>query len=115
MNAMAFRKDTPQDIKYRERRRGSRMNSRVRIALEWQDAAGQAIRQEAITRIVSPSGCLVVIKHDLALDQSMQLTNLDRNETLLVKVVWKGIELPEGLEHGLELTNTESDFWGLDL
>lgn len=111
----AFRKDVSPELKYRERRRGVRMNSRVKIAVEWQGGEGKEVRAEAVTRMVSPYGCLVVLPHDLPLEQSVQLTNLDRQQTVPAAVVWKGMERAEGWELGIELVNPEMDFWGLDL
>ena len=112
---MGFRSETPSDLKWRERRRGVRMNSRVPIALEWGASEGEATREEAITRIVSPHGCLVVLRHDLPLDQHLRVTNLDRQADAEGVVVWRGKERAEGRELGIELVNPDLDFWGLEL
>lgn len=112
---MGFRSETPSELKWRERRRGVRMNSRVPIVVEWNTAEGAAEREEAITRIVSPHGCLVVFRHDLPLDQRLRVTNLDRQATAEALVVWRGHERAEGHELGIELVNPEIDFWGLEL
>ena len=115
MKAVTFRKDTPENIKWRERRRGVRMNSRVKIALEWQGKDGKPAHLETVTRIVSPYGCLVVLPEDLPLEHKLQLTNLNSNQTVPAMIVWKGTQRAEGWEHGLELSGSEMDFWGLEL
>lgn len=111
---MTFRQPTTSDAKWRERRRGVRMNSRVHIAVEWEEN-GKTVREEAITRMVSPYGCLVILRHDLALEHRLRLTNLDLRNTVDAVIVWRGNERSEGRELGLELVNPEMDFWGLEL
>jgi hypothetical protein len=54
-----------------EQRRGIRMNSQVRVALEW-DSGGGLRRGEAHTRVVGPYGCLVVLPQNLNVDQPIQ-------------------------------------------
>ena len=110
-----FRKESSAELKWRERRRGVRMNSRVRIAVEWQGPEGKEVRQETVTCMVSPYGCLVVLSHDLPLEHQVRVTNLDRGVHLPAMVVWKGLERAGGWEHGIELQNPEMDFWGLEL
>ena len=112
---MGFRSETPSELKWRERRRGVRMNSRVPIVLEWSAPDGQGAREEAVTRIVSPNGCLVILRHDLPLDQHVRITNLDRQSTAEAVVVWRGNERAEGRELGIELLSPDLDFWGLEL
>jgi len=96
------------------KRRGVRVNSRVPIALEW-DAGGQSVRQEAQTRVVGPYGCLVLLPHNLEVEQRLQLTNLVNKEMNPAVIVWRGVERPEGWELGIELVNPQMDFWGLEL
>jgi hypothetical protein len=112
---MGFRSETPSELKWRERRRGVRMNSRVPIVVEWSAADGAAGREDAVTRIVSPHGCLVVLRHDLQLDQRVRVTNLSLNTSTDAVVVWRGSERAEGHELGIELLASNEDFWGLEL
>src|SRR2546429_161591 len=56
-----------------ERRRGRRMNSRVPVRLEWDDAGGKRSSAEAHTRIINPYGCMVVLPHSLVLEQRVLL------------------------------------------
>ena len=112
---MAFRKDPSPEAKWRERRRGVRMNSRIRIGVEWEGPDGLRHREEAVTRIVSPYGCLVVLRHNLALEQKVQVTNLETQQNARAAVVWKGHERAEGFELGVELVSPGTDFWGMEL
>jgi len=112
---MSFHEVIPPEKKWRERRRGVRVNSRVGVEIVWHDPEGKECRREAITRMVSPYGCLVVLPENLALEQPVQLTNFANSQSAQAMVVWKGPERVEGWELGIALMNTETDFWGLDL
>lgn len=105
----------PRRPAFLERRRGARVNARVPVVLEWQSEDGQGVRIEAVTRLVSPYGCLVVLQQKPALDQKLRLTNLATSNTNLAVVVWTGKERAEGQEFGIELMDPEMDFWGLEL
>ncbi len=104
-----------QNGKYRQRRRGVRVNSRVPVAIEWTQPDSTTRRQEAHTRVIGPYGCLVVLPQDLALEQRIQITNLVNQNKVAAVVVWKGNYRPEGWELGIELQNPRMDFWGLEL
>ena len=112
---MGFRKESDLETKYRERRRGGRMNSSVQVAIDWVDAQGTHNRLQAKTRIVSPYGCLVVLPENLALDHKVEVINLVTNQKCPGSVVWHGKERVEGFEIGIELVSPEMDFWGLEI
>lgn len=101
--------------KITEKRRGVRMNSRVPVAVEWQDGEGRTRRELAFTRMISPYGCLVVVPQALPTEQDVRLVNLVTKQASLAVVVWKGSEQTEGWELGIELTQPPMDFWGLEL
>jgi hypothetical protein len=101
--------------KYREKRRGRRMNSRVQVRLEWESADHKRHSVEAHTRIVNPYGCMVVLSECLDLEQRLALINLATQASNAAVVVWKGNEQPEGWEYGIELVAPDMDFWGLEL
>jgi hypothetical protein len=102
--------------RYRENRRGHRMNSRVPVRLEWDDSKGRRFSVEAHTRVVNPYGCMVVIEHDLKLEHRLALTNIATSTSNSAVIVWKGNQRPEGgWEYGVELVAPEMDFWGLEL
>ncbi len=111
----AFREEVPKETKWRERRRGVRVNSRAQLAIEWEDQDGKTFRVEAHTRIVAPYGCLVVMPQNLPLEQRLRVTNLANQQSVAAMVVWKGKQRLEGWELGIELLNPEMDFWGLQL
>jgi hypothetical protein len=102
--------------RHSENRRGRRMNSRVPICLEWDDAKGRRCSAEAHTRVVNPYGCMVVLDDDLKLEQRVALTNVATQTSNSAVIVWKGSKRPEGgWEYGVELVAPEMEFWGLDL
>jgi rRNA-processing protein FCF1 len=101
--------------KYREKRRGRRMNSRVQIRLEWEPSDGKRRALEACTRIVNPYGCMVVLTESLELEQRLAVTNLATQASNAAVIVWKGKQEPEGWEYGVELIAPDMDFWGLEL
>jgi hypothetical protein len=102
-------------IRYGEKRRGRRMNSRVPIRLEWDASTGKRQSVEAFTRVVNPYGCMVVLADLLELDHRLALTNLASGTSNAAVIVWKGNEQPDGWEYGIELVAPDLDFWGLEL
>ena len=100
--------------RYSEKRRGNRVNSRVHVRAEW-EINGQNSSAEAVTRIVNPYGCIVILKPSLELNQRLSLTNLASGISNASVVVWKGNPRPEGWEYGIELVAPDMDFWGMEL
>lgn len=100
--------------RYSEKRRGTRVNSRVHVRAEW-ESNGQSSSAEAVTRIVNPYGCMVILKPSLELNQRLSLTNLASGMSNPSVVVWKGNPRPEGWEYGIELVSPDMNFWGLEL
>ena len=100
--------------KYREKRRGRRMNSRVQVRLEW-DGESKRHAVETKTRVVNPYGCMVVLAESLEVEQRVALTNLATKASNAAVIVWKGNQEPEGWEYGVELVAPDMDFWGLEL
>jgi len=113
--SLKLRESRQVDERYREKRRGHRMNSRVPVRLEWDDDTGKRVSVEAHTRIVNPYGCMVVLQHSLNLEQRLALTNLAIKSSNAAIVVWKGNSRPDGWEYGVELIAPEMEFWGLEL
>lgn len=102
--------------RYKEKRRGHRMNSRVPICLEWDSTHGKRVKVEAHTRVINPYGCMIILEQDLHLDQRVALSNLAMNSSNAAIVVWKSDVRPEGgWEYGIELVAPAMDFWGLEL
>jgi len=102
-------------VRYSDKRRGRRMNSRVPIRLEWGEEASSRKSVEAITRTVNPYGCLVFLTEIFELDQRFALTNLATKTSNAAVVVWKGNQQPEGWEYGIELVAPDMEFWGIEL
>jgi hypothetical protein len=100
--------------RFSEKRRGTRVNSRVRVRAEW-EANGQNGSTDAVTRVVNPYGCMVILKSALDLNQRLSLTNLDTGASNPSVIVWKGNPRPEGWEYGIELVSPDMDFWGMEL
>jgi len=101
--------------RYKEKRRGRRMNSRVPVRLEWDADGGERIQVEGHTRVINPYGCMVVLDHELELEHRLALTNLATDTSNAAIVVWRGAPRPDGWEYGVELVAPEMDFWGFDL
>jgi hypothetical protein len=101
--------------RYSDKRRGRRMNSRVHIRLEWENAGSKRLSEEAHTRVVNPYGCMVILSNNLELDQRLALTNLATHTSNAAVIVWKGNPQSDGWEYGVELVAPDMDFWGLEL
>jgi hypothetical protein len=102
-------------VRYSDKRRGRRMNSRVPIRLEWEGEPSKRKVVEAITRTVNPYGCLVFLTEIFEIDQRVALTNLATQSRNAAVIVWKGNQQPEGWEYGIELIAPDMEFWGIEL
>ena len=110
-----FREAKAVSARYRDKRRGRRMNSRVPVRLEWDKDGGARHVVEGHTRVVNPYGCMIVLAESLELEHRLALTNMATGSSNAAVVVWKGNPRPEGWEYGIELVAPEMDFWGLEL
>lgn len=98
-----------------EKRRGVRLNSRVPVIIEWQNASGVSFREKAFTRTVGPYGCLVVLPQNLSVQQRVRIVNTSTGHANAGIVKWKGNEHADSWEIGIELSQPPMDFWGLEL
>ena len=101
--------------RYSDKRRGRRMNSRVQVRLQWQDADAQSHTVETVTRTVNPYGCMVFLEETLETGHRLALQNLAINTSNAAVIVWRGNHQPEGWEYGIELVAPDMDFWGIEL
>ena len=98
------------------KRRGSRINYRVPIIIEWEAAlAGPMSVEKGFTRVVNEYGCLLVSPREIGLQQRLRVTNTVTHQQASAEVVWKGTERPDGWDLGVKLTESLVDFWGVDL
>ena len=107
--------DVRRETKLHSKRRGKRMNSRVPVIIQWQPSAGPPACEDAVTRVLGPFGCLLVLCKPLDLDQRIELTNRNTRQTCAAVVVWLGKERVEGCEYGVELLDPVADFWEIEL
>ena len=110
---MALLKDMSYEARMRHMRSSGRVNSRVAVAVEW-DEMGMHLRAEGHTMDISPKGCLAVIPQGFAVGQKVRLVNLMNQISCEAVLVWRGHEGRKGWELGLELQDPNLDFWGLD-
>src|SRR3972149_6773271 len=98
-----------------QKRRGVRLNSRVPVGVEWEDAAGAKFQNQAFTCVVGSHGCLVVLPENLPLEQRVRGINLTKEQPPPGRWGGKGGQGAEGWELGIELAQPPMDFWGLEL
>ena len=110
---MAILKDMTFETPMRHIRSSGRLNSRVAVAVEWEDA-GRSLRAEGYTMDIAPKGCLAVIPQGFTVGQRLPLINLTNQISCAAVLVWRGHEGRTGWELGLELQEPTADFWGLD-
>ena len=107
----------PNELSYETRtkrmRAGVRLNSRVRVAVEWAEA-GRTLRAEGYTMDIGPKGCLAVVPQGFAVGQRLRLINLINKNECDAVLVWRGHEGRGGWELGLELQGPSMEFWGLE-
>ena len=100
----------------KEQRRGTRMNSRVPVRVEWDLPSGKRFSAQTHTRVVNPYGCMLVLEQDLPLEYRLALTNTLMDTSNAAVIVWKSEERPEGgWDYGIELVAPALNFWGLEL
>jgi hypothetical protein len=94
-------------------RAGIRVNSRVTLILEWEEA-GRRHEVTGYTVDISPKGCLAVVPQGFAVGQKLKMRNSTNGNISDAHLIWRGHEGRAGWELGLELENPPHDFWGLD-
>ena len=94
-------------------RSGARVNSRVRILLEWSEG-GADHSAEGYTVDVSPKGCLAIAPQGFAVGQRLRLRNVSNHKESEATLIWRGHEGRSGWELGLELVHPPADFWGVE-
>lgn len=95
-------------------RAGARVNSRVPVAVEWEEAnAKHSVRGWTVD--VGPKGCLAIVPQGFALGQRLRVTNLVNGQAANAVLIWRGHEGRSGWELGLELQDASEEFWGVDL
>lgn len=110
---MALLKGMSYETRMKDIRTSGRVNSRVAVAVEWNDT-GSELRAEGYTVDISPKGCLAMIPQGFAVGQRLRLVNLMNQMSCEAVLVWRGHESRKGWELGLELQDPNLDFWGLD-
>jgi len=111
---VALLKDMSYEARMGHIRSSGRVNSRVAVAVEWNDD-GKKQRAEGHTADISSKGCLAVIPQGFAVGQKVRLFNLTNQNSCEAVLVWRGHEGRKGWELGLELLDATVDFWGLGL
>jgi hypothetical protein len=106
-------KDMTLEARMRHIRSSGRMNSRVAVAVEWEEA-GRNLRAEGYTVDIASKGCLAVVPQGFPVGQRLRLINLINQISCQAVLVWRGHEGRTGWELGLELEEPTADFWGLD-
>jgi len=94
-------------------RAGARVNSRVPITLEWEEAN---TRHSVLgyTVDVAPKGCLAIVPQGFAIGQRLRIQNMVNRETADAILIWRGHEGRTGWELGLELQDAGQAFWGVE-
>jgi hypothetical protein len=95
-------------------RAGARVNSRVRLTLEWHES-GSTHTAEGYTVDISPKGCLAIAPQGFAVGQKLKLKNSSNQKESEATLIWRGHEGRTGWELGLELVHPPADFWGVEL
>jgi len=105
--------ETSYAMRMQQMRAGVRLNSRVRVALEWEEG-GKTHSVSGYTVDISPKGCLAVVPQGFAVGQKMRMRNSINGNESEARLIWRGHEGRSGWELGLELDNPPDNFWGLD-
>ncbi len=103
------------DSNWQDRRRGTRLNSQARIAVEWDESPEKSNRVEGTTRVVNAAGCMALLPQELPLELRVRVSNLNVSPSEFIRgtVVWRGRETTDGHEVGIEFAQSQLDFWGI--
>lgn len=101
------------ETRMKQLRAGKRVNSRVPVAIEWEESHARH-KAQGWTIDISPNGCLAIVPQGFALGQKLDLVNLVNKNVCKAALIWRGHEGRTGWELGLELQDPPEDFWGLD-
>ncbi len=110
---MSLLNETGLESRLKQLRAGVRVNSRVRVAVEWLED-GRMHKAEGHTLDISLKGCLAVIPQGFTVGQRLKLINLMNQNTCEANVIWRGHEGRAGWELGLSLPQGTEEFWGLE-
>jgi hypothetical protein len=110
---MEMANDVKTATRTKKMRGGFRVNSRVRIAVEWIDDE-KILRAEGYTMDIGSKGCLAIVPQRLAVGQKLRIINLLNGVSCPALLIWRGHEGSKGWELGLELENAPQEFWGLE-
>jgi hypothetical protein len=110
---VALLRDMSFEMRMKQLRSSGRLNSRVAVAVEWEDA-GRTLRAEGYTVDIAPKGCMAVVPQGFAVGQRIRLVNLTNQISCEAVLIWRGHDGRAGWELGLELQEPSNDFWGLD-
>jgi PilZ domain len=100
---------TSSERRWSRQRRHQRFLSRVSLFIEWQEGPLWQ-RADAVTVVVSASGCMVVSSSALPLGEHVLLTNPESGRSSEAQVVWGS---REAWHFGLELIEPDLSFWGV--
>ena len=92
---------------------GTRVNSRVPIAIQWVED-GKSLTVEARTADISSSGCFAIAPQPIPVGQRVRLINLINGKECDAHVVRHGQQSPSNWELGIQLERQLDDFWGLE-
>jgi hypothetical protein len=106
--------DLSADSRMKQIRAGARLNSRVKLAVEWSES-GRSLRAEGYTVDISPKGCLAIVPQGFTVGQRLRLVNLLNQNACEAVLIWRGHEGRGGWELGLELLEPDPGFWGVEL
>src|SRR5260370_23552934 len=96
--------DASYALRMQHLRAGARVNSHVRVTVEW-DEAGQTHSVFGYTVDISPKGCLAVVPQGFSVGQKLRMKNSINGNISHSKLIWPGHEGRTGWELGLELEN----------
>jgi hypothetical protein len=92
---------------------GTRVNSRVPVAIRWVEGERPAT-MEAQTTDISSSGCFVVASQPISVGQRIRLINLVNGKECNAHIIRHGQQVASNWELGIRLEGQLDDFWGLE-
>src|ERR1700735_4271997 len=98
-------------------RRSDRVSLTVLLEASGTDSLGQEFKDRARTMLINRGGAVIVLDRELKPEQEIQIrrqSGADSQKIVRARVVGEFGRQKDGALYGIEILNTEDDFWKIE-
>jgi hypothetical protein len=103
----------PADLLPQNRRRSSRVRSRVPICVRFQDEAKRSVAEQSHSVIVNEHGALILLAHVVRIQQIIRVENLSSGKEVLCRVALIGPTFMGKTQIAVEFIMPMPGFWNV--